>query len=223
MVLALLLTACDGGTDAPVPASVAVSPSEAIIEQIGATRQFTARVEEADGGVIQDAAVTWASSDIGVATVDAQGVATATGTGTTTITATAGAVSDDATLTVVTAEFACLPSDGTPVALAVGGSMLVTDPGAFCLTLPSTTGQEYLVGIQSIAQDGETRTPVLVQSSTAPLAAPPPAASAPAPGPRVTGGQAASLARLDDPAFQRRLAWRAQHTRWMERDAEYLR
>lgn len=84
----------------PVVASVEVTPSSASLDALGATQAFSAVARDGDGTAIDGVAFTWASSDEGVATVDASGTATATGEGTTQITATADGVSGSATLQV---------------------------------------------------------------------------------------------------------------------------
>jgi alpha-tubulin suppressor-like RCC1 family protein len=81
-----------------VVARVSVTPPEASVD-VGATHQFTATVTDSQGSPVT-AAVTWASSNTAVATVNQGGLAMAVGPGTTTITATAGQVTGSATLTV---------------------------------------------------------------------------------------------------------------------------
>ena len=93
------LTVTEPPPPEPMVASVAVSPSEAMIEA-GATQQFSAMAMTSDGMEIPDAEITWSSSDEMVATVDANGLATGVGTGETMITATTDEVSGTATLTV---------------------------------------------------------------------------------------------------------------------------
>jgi uncharacterized protein YjdB len=83
--------------------SITLSPTGNSIRQ-GATLQFTATGHLQDGST-QDitSSVTWTSSDINVATIDATGLATAlsvTTSSTTTISATSGTVSANTPLTV---------------------------------------------------------------------------------------------------------------------------
>ena len=82
------------------PASVEVIPSELMFSALGDTATFTATVYDAQGNIIVDAEVAWASSDPEVATVSADGLVAAVGNGSAPITATVGPVSDSATVTV---------------------------------------------------------------------------------------------------------------------------
>ena len=101
-----LTYACgDGATEPPppdpsFPTTVTVSPATAELDALGATAQMTAEVRDQNGQAMSGVALTWASSDDALATVDASGLVTAVGNGTATITATAGAASGNATLTV---------------------------------------------------------------------------------------------------------------------------
>ncbi|HEX8391919.1 MAG TPA: Ig-like domain-containing protein [Longimicrobium sp.] len=83
-----------------IAAALVVSPASASINS-GATQQFTASVTDLHGAPLPSAAVSWASSDAAVATVDGTGLATGVSTGTATISASLGAVSGSATLTVL--------------------------------------------------------------------------------------------------------------------------
>lgn len=74
------------------PAAVTVSPAAATLDALGATVQLTATVTDKAGKPLTTAAVTWASSDAAVASVDATGKVTALKQGTTDVTASAGAV-----------------------------------------------------------------------------------------------------------------------------------
>jgi hypothetical protein len=85
----------------PVPVSVVVKPESATIA-LGHTQQFTATAYY-EGGSSDDVTTlaSWLSSDPGVATVDASGLATSVAIGNTSITATLnGITSDPALLTV---------------------------------------------------------------------------------------------------------------------------
>jgi hypothetical protein len=90
-----------GGDDvlAPpaVPARVVVSPQSVVVDHVGATQRFEARVEDEGGEPVPGAEVTWSSSDPVVARVDSgSGLATAEGAGVATITAKAGDARGDA-------------------------------------------------------------------------------------------------------------------------------
>lgn len=80
-------------------ATVIVSPADARLS-IGQTTTLTAEVRDSTDAVIEDAVVTWSSSDADVATVDATGLVTAIGEGSARVTARSGPASGDATLAV---------------------------------------------------------------------------------------------------------------------------
>ena len=83
-------------------ASVTISPTTASVVAGSQTSAFTAVAKDASGNVLNGRTITFASSNTGVATIDANtGVATGVAPGTTTITASSeGKTSNNATLTV---------------------------------------------------------------------------------------------------------------------------
>lgn len=92
---------CDDDGGPRVPARVIVFPYFVILDEISATEQFTAHVQDESGNLMPGVPVKWSSSDIAVASVDsATGLATARGPGIATITATAGPTSGNARLEV---------------------------------------------------------------------------------------------------------------------------
>ncbi len=80
-------------------ATVTVTPSP-LSMSVGQQTQLTATLKDAGGNVLNGRAVTWASSNTGVATVSAQGVVTAVAVGATTVTATSEGTSGTAALTI---------------------------------------------------------------------------------------------------------------------------
>ena len=105
LALVATLSCGDGATeptppDPPRPTTVTVTPATVELNALGATEQLRGEVRDQNGQVMAGAAVTWGSSDLSVATVDAQGLVTAAGNGTATITATAGSASGSATVAV---------------------------------------------------------------------------------------------------------------------------
>ena len=98
----LLPTPTPAPTPTPIPTvtSVEVSPSVAELTAWGETVQLTAEALDANGHAVAGAVLSWESSDVPVATVDAAGVVTAAGNGTATITATAGSASGATVVTV---------------------------------------------------------------------------------------------------------------------------
>ncbi|MEX2180699.1 MAG: Ig-like domain-containing protein [Gemmatimonadaceae bacterium] len=87
-------------TIVPVPVdSVGVSPATAT-RLVGQSVQFTATAYDSVGGVLAGRAVTWSSSTVAIATVDADGLVTAVAAGVATITATSEGVEGTAAITV---------------------------------------------------------------------------------------------------------------------------
>lgn len=91
----------DGPSEPQVPATINVSPSSAELSSLGETLQLNATVLDQNGQAIAGAAVSWATSDDAVATVNATGVVTAVQNGSATITATSGSATGAAALSVV--------------------------------------------------------------------------------------------------------------------------
>ena len=79
---------------------VEVSPAAVGPASWGETVQLTARGFDSNGHRVQKTTFTWASTDDGVAAVDADGVVSGIGEGVATITASAGAASGSATVTI---------------------------------------------------------------------------------------------------------------------------
>ncbi len=221
--LAVLLAACGSSTQPPVPASISVSPAAVTLGTVGATRQLSATVRDASGSVISDATVSWGSSDIGVAGVSPQGLVTAVSAGTAIVTATSGAASANTTVTVSIAALSCTVASGNPVNLAVGQLMLLTDPSAFCLSLPAGAAEaQYLIGVQSTTPDAGSN-PIRVTAISGTQAAP---AAAPARSPASTVRREAAsvpLPRRDDRMARRIRAWYGSHARQLQRDVALLR
>lgn len=97
-----LIFGCGGGGGSETPADppprvttiiLSTSASSTTLQSLGDTIQYQASARDANGQVINGTALTWASSDISVATVDSQGLVTAIGNGTSDITASASGVS----------------------------------------------------------------------------------------------------------------------------------
>ena len=106
--LPVLLLACGSGDTtapppAPTPAVVSITPPEATLAALGQTVQLTATVHDQNGAPMTGVALNWASSDGGVATVNAFGLVTAIRNGGSIITAAVqgGGPSATATVTVM--------------------------------------------------------------------------------------------------------------------------
>lgn len=80
--------------------SIAVEPRTVDATRVDQIVQFTATAFDASGNVLADAPISWASSDLSVATVNERGVATIYDGGETQVTATYGDATATATLTV---------------------------------------------------------------------------------------------------------------------------
>ena len=104
---AMWLNACgDGATDLTPPdppraTTLTFAPATVELSALGATVQLTADVRDQNGQAMAGAAVSWATSAAGVATVSSSGLVTAAGNGAATITATAGSASGSATAITV--------------------------------------------------------------------------------------------------------------------------
>lgn len=99
--------ACDSGTDPVVPASIQLT-SKVDVLPAGQTTQLLATVRDEDEAPIPDAAVTFASSNEAIATVDEEGLLTGVGEGEVAITATAGAHSSAVNIFVFEAADLCM-------------------------------------------------------------------------------------------------------------------
>ena len=83
-----------------IAGSVVIAPLEATLMSLGATVQLSATVLDANGQHIENAVVTWRSSDESVATVNGQGLVTAVGNGVTRIWAALGSAMSSIAVTV---------------------------------------------------------------------------------------------------------------------------
>jgi len=100
--LTLALAGCHESTGpAPAAASIDVTPSAADIP-LGGTRQLSVTVRDAQSRVLNNPAVTFASTDTTVATVSGTGLLTGRALGFSSVTVTAGAVAATVSVVVVT-------------------------------------------------------------------------------------------------------------------------
>ena len=105
---------------------VVLEPSSATLMSLGATVQLTASVLDANGQAVEDAAITWSSSDEGVATVSAPGLVTAVSNGTATITARSGSVSSTAVVTVMQSAGRILLEPSSATLMSLGATVQLT-------------------------------------------------------------------------------------------------
>jgi len=113
-------------------ATVAVTPANAVL-LIGATTALTATLKDGSNNLLTGRAVTWATSNAAVATVDADGLVTAVTAGTATIAAAAEGKSGTAAITV-SAPVATVSVTPGSSSLLIGGS------GALAATLRDAGG-----------------------------------------------------------------------------------
>ena len=115
-----------GGAVGPRPvASVSVTPATASLP-VGATLQLAAVPEDSAGGALTGRPVTWASSDIDVASVSTSGRVTAGAAGSATVTATSEGKAGSATVTVTLIPVAAVVVSPATAALPVGGTAQLT-------------------------------------------------------------------------------------------------
>ena len=86
--------------DPPEPARVTIGPSSLEFAALQDTARLSAQVHDQYGSLMADGAVTWASSDASVASVDASGLVRSVGNGEAVVAATAGSASGTAEATV---------------------------------------------------------------------------------------------------------------------------
>ena len=126
--IATIRATCEGQTASaivtvnPVPvASVTVSPTSATM-RVGSAVQLTAVARDSAGGPLAGRPVTWTTSDLAVATVNANGSVTSNAVGSATITATSEGKSGTAAITVTAVPVASLTVNPASASVAVGAT-----------------------------------------------------------------------------------------------------
>ncbi len=145
----------------PIPvASVDVTPATATIA-VNATVQLTATPKDANGGALTGRAVTWATADASIATVDANGLVTGTAAGgPVTITATSEGKSGTSAVTVTLTPVPVASVSVTPTSpsIPVGGTVQLTatpkDASGNPLSGRTVTWQSGTPGIASVSGSG---------------------------------------------------------------------
>ena len=139
---------------APV-ASVSVSPATPSVT-VGQTVQLTATAYDANNNVLTGRAVTWSSSNTGIATVSSSGVVTGVAAGSATITATSEGKSGTASVTVTPPPVATVTvAEAVPVFPSLV-AVIVAEPAA----TPVTTPLEDTVAMPVLELDHVTARPV---------------------------------------------------------------
>lgn len=138
----------------PAAASVTVTPSSAELGSLGATRDFSASVVDANGNPVPDAQVSWSSTDASVVRVDATGRATANGAGTAGVVASTMGVQGQAQVTVSLGPTGRLTGRVTEVQVDGSASAAAAVAGASALPTGPLGGVtvEFLQGGQVVSQ-----------------------------------------------------------------------
>ena len=129
LLAALTLCACTAEPLAPpnlVPvATLSLEPPGPVVA-VGAQAPLTAVPKDANGNVLINRAITYASADAAIATVDGQGVATGVAAGTVQITATSEGKSGSVTLTISTTAVASVTVAPPTLTVNVGATATLT-------------------------------------------------------------------------------------------------
>ncbi len=133
--------------------TIEVIPASAALTTLGSTVQFSALAKDANGNAVTGLTLSWISSNIAFATVDATGLATAVGVGTVTVTAVVGTLQASASLSVT------LAGTGSNTLLVVanvnandlGGGLFTTD---FDVTVTDDAGQPVSVAVVAVSNQG---------------------------------------------------------------------
>ena len=127
------ITGRSGNASASIPVtvmqsvgSITIEPTSATLMALGETVQLTAAVLDQNGQSVADAAVSWSSSDAGVATVSTQGLVTAVKNGTATITGRSGNASATSTVTVMQSAGSVAIEPSTATLMSLGETVQLT-------------------------------------------------------------------------------------------------
>jgi uncharacterized protein YjdB len=140
-------------------ASISVSPTAASVN-VGQTAQLTATTRDASNNVLTGRAVTWSSSNTGIATVSSSGVVTGVGAGSATITAMSEGRSGtaSATVTAVPAPVASVSVSPATPSVTVGQTVQLTatayDANNNVLTGRVVTWASSNTGIATVSSSG---------------------------------------------------------------------
>ncbi len=170
LLVVLLLFGCGGGTDPSVPSAIALAPTAVTFTAIGQTQQLSAAITDQRGNPVDQATVTWSSSNQAVATVSPTGLVPSTGPGSTQVTAAVGGIAAIATVSVTQSVAAFEASSGNgqnggagqplPQPLAVRATDALGSPimGLTVLFTVSQGGGSVQPGSASTGLDGRAST-----------------------------------------------------------------
>lgn len=161
LITLLVLAACGGdeGTapGAPVVASVEVRPAQQALF-VGDALAYNARVLDARGAEIQGRAVTWSSTDVGVATVSTTGMVTALAAGQVQLRASVDGKVGSGNLTVAIAPVATATITPANLTLAEGDvadlAVVAKDAAGRVLQGRTATWQSSNVGVATVSVSG---------------------------------------------------------------------
>jgi hypothetical protein len=141
-----------GPEDTPVPTSITLSPASVALTAVGDTLRVAVAVLDQRGAVMAEP-VAWSSDDVGVVTVDAQGLVTARGFGTAAVTAVAGTVSRSIVAvvqnSVVAPSFATVVNEIFVRRGCTAGNCHGNGAGGLTLSATPATSYASLVGVPS--------------------------------------------------------------------------
>lgn len=138
----------DADTEDPVVARVEVTPTESEVKERRPV-QLSAKAFGEDDAELEDATITWASSDEDLATVDENGLVSTLRPGEVTITASSGGESAEATITITESTVASLEVEGDGIDVPLDGSITIP------VTVKDEEGYELLGRELSFTSDDE--------------------------------------------------------------------
>jgi len=157
LACALVVNGCDSPTGPPAVSDVSVTlPAGSMV--VGETMTAVAVVRDASGNPLPDRAITWSSSDDGIAAVDGTGQVAALAPGVVTITARSEGREANAALTVLPVPVAAVEVSPDTATLAIGSTLQLAatprDAAGGALTGRSVAWSSDDEAIARIAQDG---------------------------------------------------------------------
>lgn len=142
-------------TVVPTPvATVTVGPATATVA-VGGTANYSAVLRDASGNVLTGRAITWSTSNAGIATVTTSGVATGVGAGTATITATSEGKSGNASITVAGRTVLIVPDSVTLAPFTSTTLTVIVSDATGVIANPNVTWSTSNGLVASVTQKGK--------------------------------------------------------------------